>query len=50
VRTQPELAIIEQEKHERFLAVVIGIGGATAIAIIGYLLNWGSAHDRALNF
>jgi hypothetical protein len=27
-------------KHERFVTVAIGVGGAIALAIIGYLLGW----------
>jgi hypothetical protein len=27
-------------KQERLLAVAIGVGGAIALAIIGYLLHW----------
>jgi hypothetical protein len=30
-------------RDERLLAVAIGVGGAIALAIIGYLLKWTSA-------
>jgi hypothetical protein len=32
-----------KQVDERLLAVAIGVGGAIALAIIGYLLHWISA-------
>jgi hypothetical protein len=34
---------LRDQIDERLLAVAIGVGGAIALAIIGYLLHWISA-------
>ena len=34
---------LRNQVDERLLFVAIGVGGAIALAIIGYLLNWISA-------
>jgi hypothetical protein len=45
-RTEEEIMTINLKgiealiKHERFVTVAIGVGGAIALAIIGYLLGW----------
>jgi hypothetical protein len=31
---------LRNQVDEKFLAVAIGVGGAIALAIIGYLLHW----------
>jgi hypothetical protein len=31
---------LRDQVDEKFLAVAIGVGGAIALAIIGYLLHW----------
>jgi hypothetical protein len=31
---------LRDQVDERFLAVAFGVGGAIALAIIGYLLHW----------
>ena len=36
-------ALMKLQVDERLLAVAIGVGGAIALAIIGYLLHWISA-------
>ena len=33
-------ALMKLQVDERLLAVAIGVGGAIALAIIGYLLHW----------
>jgi hypothetical protein len=33
-------ALMKLRVDERLLAVAIGVGGAIALAIIGYLLHW----------